>query len=87
LFPSPVAQAAVVLCVFLLVLLGLAVIMGVVASSLSALLFGLFTICAALAALGWRAGRQGSDLITTSIENTFRADRLTSEWSRRTAES
>ncbi len=87
LFPSPVAQAAVVLCVFVLVLLGLAVAKGVVASFLSILLFAFLTICAALAALGWGTGRQGSDLITTSIENTFRAHRLTSEWSRRAAES
>ena len=87
LFPPPVAQAAVFLGVFVLVLLGLAVAKGVFASFLSVLLFAFLTICAALAALGWRTGRQGSDLITTSIENTFRAHRLTSEWSRGAAES
>jgi hypothetical protein len=87
LFPSPVAQAAVFLCVFVLVLLGLAVANGVFASSLSVLLFVFLTIGAALATLGWRTGRQGSNLITASIENAFRAHRLTSEWSRRAAES
>jgi hypothetical protein len=75
--------ATMFLGLLLLALLGTAMAKGVVASFLWVVPIPPFTISAGLAALGWRAGRQASDLITVSIQDGFRAHRLTSGWSRR----